>query len=80
MKIYEIIEKLRNLPDKQKKAIIIVVVCILSFVLGFWWVRSSMERLNNLGQVTKDIKLPQIDLPEVNMPNIDIIKTQTPSK
>lgn len=64
MQIYKILQKLRELSDQKKKAIIIAVVCVVAFVGGFWWVRSSLQRLDKLGQVASNLKLPEINAPE----------------
>lgn len=79
MQIWEFVEKLRALDEKKKKAIIIVVVCILAFVGGFWWVKSSLQRLDRLGEATKDIKLPAINMPEISLPDTNLLNTVTPS-
>ena len=74
MTIHDFIIKLQSLSDSQKKAIIISAVVIVAFVCGFIWVRLSIERLNRLGEVTKDMKLPEVD-----MPKIELTEPQTPS-
>ncbi|KKP32575.1 MAG: hypothetical protein A2312_04430 [Candidatus Staskawiczbacteria bacterium RIFOXYB2_FULL_32_9] len=76
MKIHEIIVKLQNLTDQQKKIIIIVIVLILAFIFGFFWIRSATERLNKLGEATKDIKLSEIDLPKLELPDNQIKNTE----
>jgi hypothetical protein len=77
MKIYEIITKLQNLTDQQKKAIIIGIVIVLAFIFGFFWFRSSIERLNKLGEVTKDIKLPEVEMPKIEIPDNQIKNIET---
>lgn len=66
MKIYEFIEKLRSLSENQKKAIIIVIICVLSFIFGFWWVRTSMKRLDKMGQNLKNVKVPELNISNEN--------------
>lgn len=75
MTIREFIIKLQSLSDSQKKAIIIIAVVITAFVCGFIWVRLSIQRLNNLGEVTKDIKFPEVEIPKIELPaNIENVK------
>lgn len=68
MAIIDFIIKLQNLPEQKKKAIIVIVVVVLAFVFGFFWLRSAGQRLSKLNEVTKEIKLPEIDIPKVDLP------------
>jgi len=72
-KIY--LTKLQNLEEKKKKIIMWVIVGILGLIMGYFWVKSVMYKLENLGSI--EFNMPQIetinniqtendDLPEVN--------------
>jgi nitrogen fixation protein len=74
MDIKKNIDKLRALPDKNKKIIIWSVVVLLGIIMGGFWVKVSMARLNELGQSAN-----QIELPKLNIPNIDIPNTALPN-
>lgn len=58
----EILKKLRQLSDTQKKATIIAVIIILSFILGFFWFRNATKRLENINQTLDKINLPEINI------------------
>jgi len=56
-KIY--LTKLQNLEEKQKKIIMWVIVVILGLIMGYFWVKSVMYKLENLGSI--EFNMPQIE-------------------
>jgi len=58
-KTAKFIEYLRGLEDKQKKIIMWAVVGILGLIMGIFWVKSVMYKLENLKSI--DFNLPQIE-------------------
>ncbi len=53
MKIKDFIVKLQNLPDKQKKIILWTIVVILGLIMGYFWIRGTMNSLQKMGQQVK---------------------------
>jgi len=56
------VEKLRALPDKQKKIILWTVVVVLGLVMSFFWFKISMERFEKMEESIKKTDIPSIDL------------------
>lgn len=56
------LEKLRNLPDKQKKIILWTVVIIAGILLGSLWVKSAVYNFSKIGENISKVNLPEIDL------------------
>jgi len=63
MNFQEFINKLQKLPDKQKKIILWVIVIILAFIMGFFWFKSAINKLEKLGEAAGNIQLPAIEIP-----------------
>ncbi len=55
------LEYLRNLPDKQKKIILWVIVAVLAIIMGFFWVKSAINRISNLGSEIENVQFPSIE-------------------
>lgn len=53
------IEYLRGLEDKQKKIILWTIVVILGLIMGYFWIRSVMYKLEKLHST--DFSFPQIE-------------------
>lgn len=68
MDFHTYLEKLRTLPDKQKKIVLWTIVAILGLVMGIFWVRSAMNKLSDLGNELGKIEFPQIENPEIKIP------------
>ena len=62
MNIKNYVEKLRALPDKQKKIILWTVVVVLGLVMSFFWFKISMERFEKMEESIKKTDIPSIDL------------------
>ena len=74
------LEKLRALPDSQKKIVLWTIVVILAFVMGLFWIRGAINSFSKIGESVGQIKIPQIDTSGVpSMPSLDILQTATPS-
>lgn len=58
LKIKGYIDKLRVLPEKQKKIILWATVVVLGLIMGYFWFKSVIYRLNNLEQINLNIELP----------------------
>ena len=78
MSLKNYLEKLRILPDNQKKIILVTVVVIIGLILAYFWVNSSIYRLSTLkiedsfgklGNIMGDAKLPEI--PNLEIPITD---------
>ena len=74
------LEKLRNLPEQKKKIILWTIVVVLGIVMGIFWIRSAANTLDKIGEATKSVKLPELNMPELpSMPDLDILQTVTPT-
>lgn len=66
-KIKNFIEKLQNLPDKQKKIVLWTIVVILGLTMGYFWFNSAIKRFSTIGEAVQNIELPQIETPNIEM-------------
>jgi hypothetical protein len=62
-KIRKFVVKLQGLPDAQKKIIIFSVAIVAALIMGFFWIKSSADRIKNAGQSLQLMDLPKIDIP-----------------
>jgi len=74
MNFKEFINKLQNLPDKQKKIILWTIVAVLGITMGYFWIQSAMNSLSKIGN-----SIGQIQLPDIQTPGVDILQTTTPT-
>lgn len=61
MEIHSYIEKLRALPDKQKKIILWTIVSLLALSLAFLWLKTSISRFEKMEESIKNVNMPSID-------------------
>ena len=73
MNLRNFLDRLQNLPDKQKKIIMWTIVAVLALVMGFFWVTGVINSLSKMNGEMGKIKIPQI-----NIPNIPVL-TPTPT-
>ncbi|MEK7503398.1 MAG: hypothetical protein AAB577_00200 [Patescibacteria group bacterium] len=64
------LEKIRSLPEKQRKIILWVIVIVLGLIMLTWWVGRIPERI-------KGLSLPKIEMPKIEIPKIEIPKIKT---
>ncbi len=55
------LEKLRALPDKQKKIILWGIITILALGLGFFWFKNTVTRFSKIEESIKKINFPSIE-------------------
>ena len=78
-KIRNFLEKLRALPEQQKKIILWTIVVVLAVTMGFFWVKGAINNFSKIGESIGKIDLPQIDLPDMpQMPDMSILENITP--
>ena len=68
MDIHNFITKLQVLPDKQKKIILWTIVAVLVIVMGYFWIRGTMNSLQKIGESVNQINPPQIELSKIEIP------------
>ena len=74
------IQKLQNLPEEQKKIILWMVVGVLAVIMGFFWIKGTINSFSKIAESAKSIKLPSVDTSDMpKLPSLDILKTTTPS-
>jgi len=61
MNFKEFINKLQNLPDKQKKIILWSIVAVLGLILGFFWFKMAIIRFAKIEE-----SMSKLDIPSVN--------------
>ena len=71
--IKALVKDLRKLSEKTKLVIIVVVVIIATLVLGYFWVRDTLDTVSQIGTAVKSESLPNINTIE------NQINTPTPS-
>ena len=77
MEIKNFIQKLQSLSDKQKKIVLWTIVVILGLVMGLFWIKSTMNRLSDIGKDIGQIEFPQLENPLAEIPEIQISSDQT---
>ena len=60
------IEKLRGTSDKNKKIVLWTIVAVLGLVMGFFWIRGTMDSLSKLGNQVGEIKFPEIEMQQTD--------------
>ena len=60
----KVLEKIQNLPEKQRKKILWAVIVIIGIVLIFFWFRIFQE---NIGSFDKENLLEEINPPNINL-------------
>jgi len=58
------ITKLQRLPERNKKIVLWTIVAILAIVMGFFWIKSAMNKLSQIGNEIGQIEFPQIETAE----------------
>lgn len=58
-KIRKFILKLQGLPDSQKKIIIFSVAIVAALIMGFFWIKSSADRISKVGESFQSMDLPK---------------------
>jgi len=61
MDFHNYLEKLRALPDQQKKAIMWAVVAVIAVLLGIVWFNMSAKRVFQIQEELTKIEMPQIE-------------------
>ncbi len=59
LKVKDFVDKLRDLPENKKKIILWAIVVVLGFIMGYFWVKSVIYKLNNLESINLNIELPE---------------------
>jgi len=59
MNFKDFIVKLQGLEEKQKKIIIWIIVGILATIMGFFWIKSVIYRIEYMGEV--NLNLPELE-------------------
>ena len=65
LKIKNWLERLRILPDSQKKIILWAVVGVIGIVMAFFWITGAVKSLSNTGEDIGQINFPEINIPEI---------------
>jgi|SRR3989344_821354 len=69
------VERLRKLPDIQKKIIFFTIIIISVLILGFFEVMLTKKNIASISHSLKSISIPKLDIPSNNMaPGFDINK------
>lgn len=71
----EFLEKIRRLPEGQRKLILWAAVIILALILFILWVRNVREKLRGFGQEGfreqfQPPEFPKIEMPKIELPEI----------
>ena len=61
------LEKLRGLPDFQKKIILFAVVGILALAMLFFWVNSAAKKISDIREGKTKTGLPFLNLPSLDI-------------
>lgn len=67
MQIKEILEKLRSLPESQKKIILFSIVAVLFVALIFLWFKITVSRIAKIEDDIKNGKVIPMDIPKIDL-------------
>lgn len=67
MNFKERLEKLQNLPDEKKKAVLWTIVTILGLIIGVFWFRSATEGLYKISNEVGQINIPKVETPSAGI-------------
>jgi len=80
MSFRDFILKLQNLSDQKKKIILWTIVVILAVIMGFFWIKGTINTLSKIGESAQNTKIPQINTSDIPAtPSLDVLQTATPS-
>jgi len=57
LKIKNFVDKLRDLSENKKKIILWSIVVVLGLIMGYFWVKSVILKLNNLETTNLNIEI-----------------------
>lgn len=60
----EFLEKLRALPESQKKVIFFAVIIIAALIIGFFQIRATVKNVSKIQQSIGEIKFPEFIPPD----------------
>ncbi len=79
-KVRKFLEKLQALPEIKKKIILWTIVAVLAVVMGFFWVRGTINKFSKIGESMGTINIPALDTSEMpEMPSLDSLNNISPS-
>jgi len=61
------LEKIRSLPEKQRRIIFWIIIIIVAVLLLFFWGRTAQEKF---GSFNKESLLEGLNFPDINVPDI----------
>lgn len=76
MNVHQWLEKLRQLPEMHRKAILIGIVAIVAIGLGYFLLKDLESRVVTEGKLLQSQKFPGID---VNVPSLNLLQTTSAS-
>lgn len=56
------LEKVRNLPDKHKKAILWLIVAILAGTMLYFWFQGAVKSFSKIGDSIESVNIPSLDV------------------
>lgn len=70
MSIRDFLTKLQNLPEKQKKIILWMIIVVLALAMGFFWLKTTAYRLSKFGEDVKKVDLPPLEMQNIYLPEL----------
>jgi len=70
-KIKNYLEWLQALSEGKKKIILWTIVAVLAAIMGFFWIRDTLDSFSKFSKESQNLKIPQIEM--LNMPSLDIL-------
>ncbi len=74
------LQKLQNLPEKNRKIILWLVVIFVGFGLFTFYIKNIQKKLKNFeaGKIEKELKLPSLEgLPKIEVPDFEEATKET---
>lgn len=66
----EFLRKLQSQPPHIRKLIFWAIIIVLAVVMGFWWFKSTQQRLSNFQEeeFIRNMQFPEIKFPAIEFP------------
>jgi len=65
MNFRDYIKKLQNLSEMKKKIVLWTIVVILAVVMGFFWIKGTINNFSKLNFGTIKNELPSVDIKNI---------------
>jgi len=75
-----ILQKIQNQPEKNKKIILWATLIVLGLILAFFLVKNAREKIREFEaeKAIGDLDFSKLEIPELEIPNFDMFELEIP--